>query len=57
MLQPIRNRSSKCLSLEQLDLFESMSLKLLSYVATLRKDVETNITPLLTEVHIEERGE
>lgn len=54
MLQPIRNRSSVCLSIEQLDIFESMSLKLLSYVATLRNDMEPNIIPLLTEAHIEE---
>lgn len=57
MLQPIRNRSSVCLSLEQLDIFENMSLKLLSYVATLRKNMEPNIIPLLTEANIEESGE
>lgn len=54
MLQPVRNRSSRCLSIEQLDLFESMSLKLLSHVATLRKDMEPKIIPLLTEEHIDE---
>ncbi|MDP2590830.1 hypothetical protein [Vibrio splendidus] len=53
MLQPVRNRSSRCLSLEQLDIFESMSLKLLSHVATLRKDLEPKIIPLLTKEHIE----
>ncbi|EOW6615140.1 hypothetical protein ACOZZ1_002932 [Vibrio fluvialis] len=53
MLQPIRNRSSRCLSPEQLDLFESMSLKLLSHVATLRKDLEPKIIPLLTKEDIE----
>ncbi|WP_230676967.1 hypothetical protein [Vibrio owensii] len=53
MLQPVRNRSSRRLSPEQLDLFESMSLKLLSHVATLRKDLEPKIIPLLTEEDIE----
>jgi hypothetical protein len=54
MLQPVRNRNSRCLSIEQLDLFESMSLKLLSHVATVRKEMEPKIIPLLTEEHIEE---
>ncbi|MBE4390466.1 hypothetical protein HJ029_21985 [Vibrio parahaemolyticus] len=56
MLQPVRNRSSRCLSPEQLDLFESMSLKLLSHAATLRKDLEPKIIPLLTEEDIEKWG-
>ena len=57
MLQPVRNRSSICLNLEQLTTFESMSQKLLSYVFTLHKDMEPNIIPLLTEEHIEDWGE
>lgn len=56
MLQPVRNRSSRCFNLEQLDLLESMSFKLLSYVATIRKELEPKIIPLLTEEHIEESG-
>ncbi|END3386027.1 hypothetical protein ABL118_004683 [Vibrio alginolyticus] len=57
MLQPVRNRSSVCLNLEQLEVFESMSLKLLSYVANLRNDMEPSIIPLLTKEHTEDWGE
>lgn len=56
MLQSVRNRSSRCLSHEQLDLFESMPLNMLSHVATLRKDLEPKIIPLLTEEDIEKWG-
>ena len=46
-LQPIRNWSLAPLSLEKVETFHAMASKLLSYVATLRKDRELEIIPLL----------
>ena len=54
VLQPVRNRSSKCLSLDELKLFENMASKLLSHVAVLRNEMEPRIIPLLTEEHLED---
>lgn len=48
-LQPIRNWSLAPLTLENVKKFHAMASKLLSYVATKRKDLEPEIIPLLRE--------
>ena len=57
MIQPVRNRSSIALNHEQLKMFKNLSQKLLSYVANLRKEMEPEVLPLLTEEDIEEQRE
>ena len=53
MLQPIRNRNIVPMTLENVKVFNATALKLLSYVASKRKDLEPEMINILREEDID----